>query len=220
MKIPAIDNLMRAARSYHRQHPLQFEDGVHIVHDYSEVKANEMTHWDIARFIVNDYRVSLIWEHPRYVYYGQIQAVAAQRMVGISPFRDSPRRSNRIRRGSRRAWIRSGGLYEFSSPTTPEYFDQMREAQRAVGDEVPFTVSPSMSIKRYRHGKDLYLCAPFEVRNQDDLKRLVAIARRLALRRSTLAEEFGEFSYTQADWLRERTIVDALKATDSGFSDP
>jgi len=209
MKHYAMEARMQRARQYHRSHAAHFEEGMIVRYDYRNIREDDLTFWDDAVFIVNGYRVALWWVHPRYAYKNLISEAASQRMEHISPFKGDATPTTGQRRGSRRRWLRSGGLFGLPPEITQAYFDHLRLAERQISEEVPFFVKPSLKVQWTDWCRGMNLCAPFEVRCEADLKRLVEIARRLVKRETTLDDEFGHHQYTQQDWLRESAFLNA-----------
>ena len=52
-----------------------------------------------------------------------------------------------------------------------KYIDFVDATKLEVGNTVGFEIRPSMEIKWHMSSKSMLLCAPFEVRNSDDLKK-------------------------------------------------
>jgi len=48
------------------------------------------------------------------------------------------------------------------------------------------------------------LIVPLEVRNEEELGQVAALAKRLLLGQTTLQNEFPEYRYGKTDWLREQ----------------
>lgn len=70
-----------------------------------------------------------------------------------------------------------------------------RQAYQELGTAVSRDIRPSWSSTWQRRARVIDLCVPLEVRNTADLRRLVALTRRLLLRETTLALVFPSFTY-------------------------
>ena len=108
-------------------------------------------------------------------------------------------------------------------PTPDEYrryFDMLADMELQVSQEVPFEVRPSIKKTWHSWCKGLSLRAPFEVRSESDLLALTHVARRLVKRESTIAQEFGDFAYRQADWLTDCKIIEKNKPKFRHFTCP
>jgi hypothetical protein len=197
------------ARQYHRQKCSNFTDGIISYHLYDQMKPDTLTFWDDAVFIVNDYRVSLSWTHPRLHYQELIEEEARHRTEGQRPDFDvfTNAVSNYKRIGQSRKKLVSPTFT--SDDRMRPYFDLLKATESVVEKEVPFIVEPFMKIKWHDWAKGMELCLPFEVRSVRDLKALTDIARKLVMRKTTLYDLCGDSVYTQADWLRDSKIMQA-----------
>ncbi|MDO8714467.1 MAG: hypothetical protein Q7K13_08325 [Polynucleobacter sp.] len=197
------------ARQYHRQKCDNFSDGIISYHLYDQMKPDTLTFWDDAVFIVNDYRVSLSWTHPRLQYKELIEEEARNRTENQRPdvdlFANAIPNYKRVGR-SRKKIVSSTCV---SDDRMKAYYDLLRTTENVVEREVPFIVAPFMKIKWYDWAKGMELCLPFEVRSVGDLKTLTEIARSLVMRKATLHELCGASVYTQTDWLRDSKIMQA-----------
>lgn len=210
MKNRAIEAMKLRAKLYHRKKlGDQFTNGIIARHLYSDMTPETLTFWDDVVLIVSDYRVALWWVHPRHQYHDLVEEEARQRIAQLrpesNPFSDMTPNYKKLGRSRKKivSWTHK--------PTTDEwrnYFDLLAETERQVGQEVAFEVRPSMKIAWHSWCKGLSLCAPFEVRSEDDLLALTHIARRLVRRESTLMDEFGDYVYCQADWLADCKILE------------
>lgn len=211
MKSRAIEAMKQRARLYHRnKRGDAFTDGVIVRHLYHDMTPETLTFWDDAVFIVNDYRVALWWVHPRHQYHELVEAEALRRIGHLRPESDllADMTPNYKKLGRSRKKIVSW-THRSTTDEYRRYFDLLSDMERQVGQEVAFEVRPSMKIAWYSWCKGLNLCVPFEVRSEADLIALSHVARRLVKRESTLAEEFGNCVYRQADWLADCKTFEA-----------
>ncbi len=216
MKNRAIEALKQRAKLYHRNKlGDQFTNGIIVRHLYSDMTPETLTFWDDAALIVSDYRVALWWVHPRYQYHDLVEEEAMRRIAKLrqesDPFSDRTPNYKNLGRSRKKivSWTHK--------PTTEEwrnYFSLLVDTERQVEQEVAFEVRPFMKIAWYSWSKGLSLCAPFEVRSEEDLLALTHIARRLVKRESTLMDEFGDYAYRQADWLADCKILEEQNRTE------
>lgn len=61
-------------------------------------------------------------------------------------------------------------------------------------------IGPSLNSRWCQYSRLVNLCGPIEVRNEADLRQLVALTRRLLKRQVTLSDVFPNYQCTQADW--------------------
>jgi len=210
MKNLAIEAMKQRAWLYHRNTSGdQFTNGIIVRHLYYDMTPETLSFWDDAVFIVNNYRVALWWTHPRHRYHDLVEEEAMRRVAHLhpksDPFGEATPNYKKVGRSRKKivSWTQK--------PTTDDwrsYFDLLTETERLVGQEVAFEIRPFMKISWYSWCKGLSLCAPFEVRSESDLLDLTHIARRLVKRESSLMDEFGDYVYSQADWLADYKILE------------
>lgn len=214
MKNWPIEIKKKRAKLYHRNNRGdEFTSGIIVRHLYDDVTPETLTWWDDAVFIVNDYRVALWWTHPRYQYHKLIEEEARKRLADLrpngDPFSDMTPNYRKLGRSRKKivSWTQR--------PTSEEYklyFERLAEMERKVGLEVAFEIRPSLRINWYDWCRGASLCGPHGVRSEADLLALTHIARRLVKRETTIADEFGNYVYRQADWLADCKITEMQRA--------
>ena len=85
MKNKKQELLGRMQRQYHQKHQWRLnKDGLYIPHSYAETKLKSLSLCDDVGFILNDRRVIVWWQHPRYIYSSVIEEQSRDR-VGPNP---------------------------------------------------------------------------------------------------------------------------------------
>jgi hypothetical protein len=202
--------MKQRAKQYHRnKHGGAFTSGIIVRHLYHDMTPETLTFWDDAVFIANDYRVALWWVHPRHQYHQLVETEALRRLNHLHPEIDlfADMTANYKKLGRTRKQVASWT----QRPTSDEYrryFDLLADMERQVSQEVAFEMRPYMKIAWHSWCKGLSLCVPFEVRSESDLLALSHVARRLVKREATIAQEFGDFVYRQADWLADCKVFE------------
>lgn len=211
MKNNSIESMKQCAKLYHRnKRGDEFTNGIIVRHHYGNMAPETLTFWDDTAFIVSDYRVALWWTHPRHQYHDLVEAEARRRVAHLrpdsDPFADMIPNYKTLGRSRKKvvSWTHRSMSDEYR-----RYFEILSKMELQVGQEVAFEVRPSMKIAWYSWCKGMSLCAPFEVRSETDLLALSHVARRLVKRESTIADEFGDFAYRQADWLVDCKTTEA-----------
>lgn len=76
-----------------------------------------------------------------------------------------------------------------------------------MGSEgIDLVVRPSMSVKTLATGTGIDLCVPIEIYNEDDIRKLAVLAKKLLKRETTLAVEFPDYQYDRSIWLKEQPL--------------
>ncbi|NMM38333.1 MAG: hypothetical protein HHJ09_12660 [Glaciimonas sp.] len=202
MKNPHVERLKRRAKQRHRaRRGDHFEGGIMCFHHYDRLLADRLTWWDDVTFVLNNYRVALAWTHPRMAYEDAIDA-EADRLTADLPSDNFMRDGTPVYRTvgrSRKQIIHT--VYEPCTQT--DRHDQWQQARKQVMLSANIQIGPSLDAHWCQYSRVINLCVPIEVRNESDLRQLVALTRRLLMREVTLQEAFPDYQYTRADWERE-----------------
>jgi hypothetical protein len=193
------ERLRFAAKKFHRfKRGSRFELGVIAPYAFDDADPGRLTWWTDVVFIMNDYRVMLSWIHPRYVYDEKVREEAERRVGHIapteqitSPLMKKVGRSRKKIAGSRVRMVDHG----------------RSEAQAAqvslLNRGADYQIAPFMKSTWTPYHRLVELCIPVEIRNNDDLLDLVALARRLLKREVLLEEAFPLYLYTRESWRAE-----------------
>lgn len=205
-----IESQKTKAKLYHcNHHGDQFDEGVLFRRTYDEIKATSFSYWDDAQFIINDYRVSLWWVHPRRRFLDLVEQqafdVTPSPLPAFSIFDNSTTNYKIVGRSRKKI---AGYTMAPIPPVMKQYFDDVELAEINIIATATIEVRPTMLVKWYGNCKGIDLCVPFEVHNRGDLKQLVALTRKLLTRETTLQREFGDYTYSNIDWLREHELTE------------
>ncbi len=78
--------------------------------------------------------------------------------------------------------------------------------QHMEAEVIDLEVSPSWKRERLNWATGVSLIVPLEVRNEEELRQVAALAKPLLLGHTTLQIEFSEYRYGKTDWLCEQEI--------------
>jgi len=221
MKNPHYEFLGRRMREYHRQHPWRLSDsGLYIPHAYSDMGPESLSYRDDVGFILNGRRVIVWWQHPRAIYRDAISSLA-QKEVGDGPQDDW------LFEGATKKYKmvgKSGGRKKLSSYTSraiPEaqqqHYANLRQIkERLTADGIDLEVRPSWTWERLSWAMGVSLVAPLEVRSEQEVAEVARLARKLILRETTLAQEFPDFVYDRASWLRDQSRARTIATSGEG----
>ena len=197
----------RMRRQYHRNHPWRLgKGGLYIPHSYDETKPDSLSWWDDVGFILNGRRVIVWWQHPRYIYSTSIEE-QSWGQAGPDPqdewlFEGGTTNYKKV--GKSRKKIVS---YTSRQPSAEQdaFYDNLRAvSQHMEAEGIDLDVSLSWKPERLNWATGVSLIVPLEVRNEDELAQVATLARQLLLGQTTLQNEFPDYRYGKADWLRER----------------
>lgn len=221
MKNPHYERLGRRMREYHRAHQWELPNGgLYIPHTYSDMGPETLSYWDDVGFILNGRRIIVWWEHPRYVYAEAISAMAWEE-AGDGPGDDW------LFEGATKKYKmvgKSGGRKKLSSYTSraiPEaqqqHYAKLRQIkERLTQNGIDLEVRPSWKWKRLSWAMGVSLVAPLEVRSEQEIAEVARLARKLILREATLAQEFPDFVYDRASWLRDQSRAQTIATSGGG----
>lgn len=215
MKKKNMDLLMAQLRRYHQKNPWKLEaSGLYVPHCYEHKTAESLSWWDDVGFIHAGKRYIVWWQHPRYVYSNTLDEKAWE-LAGPGPedaWLTEGGTTNYRRVGKSRKRIVS---YTCRQPSEAQraHYDKLREIEsRLQAEGIAFEVRPSWSMSRLNWAMGIELIAPLEVRNADELAVVAQLARDLVQGKTTLAEQFPDYAYSQADWVREQPTRRTLGA--------
>lgn len=197
----------RMQRQHHRNNPWRLsKGGLYIPHSYAETKPDSLSWWDDVGFILNGRRVIVWWQHPRYIYSTAIESQSWDQ-AGPDPQDDwlfDGATINYKQVGKSRKKIVS---YTSRQPSAEQdaYYEHLRTVRQSMEAEgIDLDVSTSWKRERLNWATGVSLVVPLEVRNETELAQLASMARRLLLGQTTLQNEFPDYRYGRADWLREQ----------------
>lgn len=194
-------------RQYHQRRQWRLgKGGLFIPHSYAETKPDSLSWWDDVGFILNGRRVIVWWQHPRYVFSTAIEEQSWER-AGPGPQDDwllGGSTTNYKQVGKSRKKIVS---YTSRQPSAEHhaYYEHWRVVhQQMEAEGIDLDVSVSWKRERLSWATGVGLIVPLEVRNEAELAQVASLAKRLLLGQTTLQNEFPEFRYGKADWLKEQ----------------
>jgi hypothetical protein len=207
MKNPRQEKLRLSQRQYHRRNQWRLvRGGLYIPHSYAEAKQDGLSGWDDVGFILNGRRIIVWWQHPRHVYANALDERSWQE-AGDNP------QDNWLTEGSTKNYKSVGASrkkivsYTCREPSAEQsrYYDKLRIiGQRLANEGIEMDVAPSCKFERLSWAMGISLVTPMEVHNESELAMIAVLAKRLALRQTTLEAEFPGYRYCRADWLREQ----------------
>lgn len=207
MKNHKQERFGRMQRKYHQQHQWHFgKKGLYIPHSYTETMPDSLSWWDDVGFILNKRRVIVWWQHPRYIYSTAIET-QSWAQAGPDPEDDwliEGATTNYKQVGKSRKKILS---YTSRQPSAEQaaYYERLRAVRQSMEAEgIDIDVPPSWKRERLNWATGVSLVVPLEVRNEVELVQVASLARQLLLGRTTLQNEFPDYLYGKADWLREQ----------------
>ncbi len=206
MKNPRQERMRRQMSQYQRMNPWRLTEGLYIPHSYPDLKP--LSWWDDVGFSLSGRRVMVWWVHPRRRYLDEIEARA---MRDAGPMPDDKAFGEPVgkhckqvgRSRKRQVACRTHALSERLSG----YFERVNAIEdRLRAEGIDYVVVPSMSVRWYRWGIGVDLCAPIEVRNIGEVRQLANLARRLLKRECSISEVFPSHVYGRENWLGEANL--------------
>lgn len=215
MKNRKQEHFGRLQRQYHRNNPWCLNgDGLYVPHAYDDRQPNDLSWWDDVGFILNNRRVIVWWQHPRYVY---SSAIDEQSWIeaGSGPQDDwlvDGATKNYKEVGASRKNIVSYSTRQPSEEQKAHYAHLRDIRQQLTTEGIDLNVQLSWKTERLNWAMGISLIAPLEVRNEAELATVALLARRLLLRQTTLESEFPGYYYGRADWLKESKAYQSDKS--------
>lgn len=194
-----MEVLKSAAKQHHRHHAAgHFKNGVQSFHRYDHRTSNDLSWWDDCAFVLNDYRVNLAWLHPRMCFNELVKELAFARVDQLKSD-DFLLNSTPIyqRVGNSRKKITA---WESKHTGPSSWHEAFQQACVEIVQTEDIGITPFIKAHWTNRSRFVELCAPVEVRNQEDLVLLVNLTKRLLKRETTLEEQFPGYCYRRTDW--------------------
>ncbi|MCX7187204.1 MAG: hypothetical protein NTW57_08135 [Methylophilales bacterium] len=202
MKNSHQEKLKKSAKSSHRNYRgRRFSDGLIVRHQYDESDVAKLSWWDDVGFILNDYLVNISWIHPRMAFKDQAENEAHKRVThldtGINDL-FSQSEPNYVKIGKSRKKIISHTIKGplLSSDWLAAFDAAYAEIMKTTDSQITLSIkSEWTSGSRF-----VEICAPIEVRNEQDLMVIANLTRKLLKHETTLSKEFPDYVYTKDNW--------------------
>lgn len=195
------------AKQFHRTRRVgNFDNEIMSFHSYDRLPPDRLTWWDDVTFIINDYRVALAWTHPRMAFEDAIDSETDRQTEHLlrEEFMRDGKPVYKTMGKSRKKIIHT--VYE----PLPEsdFLGQWQKIRQQVLASTSIVIEPSLKSHWCKYSRLVNLCIPVEVRNENDLRYIVGLAKRLLKREVTLPDLFPNYRYTKSDWEREGLLSD------------
>jgi hypothetical protein len=208
MKNRHIERLILSAKLKHR-HDKGFHvsaEGIRARHVYDDSAG--LTWWDDVQFVLNDYRVSVDFTHPRYEYENQVKALASEAVRHLEPGTEPIRTDGTPiypEHAPTRRLAKKVKHYRLP-PLSQEWRDYFVAEQAKCDEWLPtseVTITPVWTAGWSAWCRYVEITVPLEVRQEGDLLPLVQLVRRLLRGETTLSAEFPGYRYGREQWLLE-----------------
>lgn len=204
MKNLSQERLRIRAKQFHLNHPWSLQKGGIFSRRVHEPEL-ALSWWGEYGFIQNGRRVTIWCAHPRFKYADAIRVRACE-MAG-----DEPDDSGSIFNGNviwkkvgRSRKKKSGRESKPISEDYEIYLERLTAIATRLGEEaIDLEIAPSMRIQQYGWCTGIDLCVPIEVRSANEALTLVALARQLLKRETTLTSAFPLYRYGRRQWISE-----------------
>ena len=94
------------------------------------------------------------------------------------------------------------------------WYEGLIKAKQQLNLQTNFIIKASVAVEWYPYGKFLSICAPVEIRSQQDVVSLIQIIKRILKQELTLEQAFPNYEYTRSDWLRDTAIMENVEPLD------
>lgn len=212
MKTNQFEQRIKNAKLLHKNNHLKtcLKNGILMRHLYPDPQTDSLSWWDDFGFVINDYRVSVAWRHPRQVFRDFIESEAIETVL-----KDHPELAlgNTIVEQKQNPVFKKVGKsrkkvkwYECTPIADNDFLMRVREKERQLEVATGFQVIPSFDITWTNQSRFVIACIPVEVHCENDLVSLASVIRRLIKRDVTINDLFPEYRYTGSDWKNEEPL--------------
>jgi hypothetical protein len=185
-----------------------FDNGILTYHDYSEINS-KLSWWADVLFILNDYRVDVMWQHPRLVFADHISKelilLNEDEDCDIDPFSNTS--PNYVASGKSRKRIQSWTSDPIRDESICDLLKKRENQETYLIEKSKILIKPTISIKWGHHSKLVDICVPIEVYTLNDLKSLALMTEGLLKRKDSLESLFPNYIYSKGDYIRDLELV-------------
>ena len=203
MKSRHAETLRRARKKYHQtDYENNFQNGILARHLYDAQNPLMLTWWDDVTLIINNYRVAVAWTHPRQSYRDEIKQQASQNTAHLS-MRNSALDNatpEYVKVGASRKKLVAWSTGSIVNQEWVEAFDMEVEK---ISNGSDYLITPSIKVTWFKWCRYVDICAPIEVRNEENLVQLARLVKKLLKHETTLDQEFPNYTYTKENWLKD-----------------
>ncbi|WP_025872467.1 hypothetical protein [Methylobacillus glycogenes] len=175
MKNKQVERRRRLAKQYHQnKRGTPFVDGIMVWLQYEHLMEGGLSWWNGVELILGEIRISVFWQHPRHEYRERIEEKAANIAVEVS-----------------------------QADKNINWLEEAETQRKRLWKEASFTIHPSINVNVFEEARGVDIVAPIEVRNADDMHKLVDLVQRLLKQETTLDIEFPRYVYGREQWINE-----------------
>lgn len=198
-------------RSSHRE--ILFENGVHFHYSFLYEKDADLTWWNDFGFLHNHCFINVEWIHPRMHYKTLLDREAYKQVEHLwhdHDFLTSDDQTTDQRLGQSSEKALCCAIDTLDSA----WYEGLIKAKQQLNLQTNFIIKASVAVEWYPYGKFLSICAPVEIRSQQDVVSLIQIIKRILKQELTLEQAFPNYEYTRSDWLRDTAIMENVEPLD------
>ncbi len=182
MKNHYYENIKRQFKhTSHRE--FNFDNGVYCHHSLTEIGPTMFTWWADFAFMLNGCYISVDWIHPRMAFKDAIREKALKQVNHLY----KERRQENFLDNSVPIYKKLGnsGKKIQAWRTIPRKLNTdgfglaLKLAEDNLHKVADFVIQPSVDVEWHKYGKSVSVCAPVEVRSNDDVASLALILKRI-----------------------------------------
>ncbi len=211
MKNTYQESLRKHAKMNHRnERGSVFTNGLLIKHSYESANKTNLSWWDDVDFILNNYRVSVEWIHPRQDYLDHVESEVHKGLEQLNiDFLDSIVTSTTYRKlGKSRKKVLLRKV-DYSKK-----LDAYNEAYEATFEKIScsseYKAKPFIKTHWKKYAYVVSICAPIEILQIHDLVLLVRLVKCLIQQQTSLGAEFSDYTYSSKNFLDEKNDMKTL----------
>lgn len=215
MKNRHIEKLRAQAKAYARSNKRtngkQWDSKrkIYVYHLYSPEGTPEYkkySYWDDVSFYHGSQMISVWWTHPRYHYSDELSHLAYEQVSEkykkpVLSLDDAGEKIYKAvgKNKKRKRHVGTRINHQFNQ----QFYDEWKQVTNEYRNTSDMAVKCSYTIQQYGYCRGIDLCAPFEVRCEDDLVTLVEFVKKCLADPTHFKRTFGDYAYTKETWISE-----------------
>lgn len=205
MKNTYQESLRKQAKMYHRnERGSVFTNGLLIKHSYEYASKTNLSWWDDVDFVLNNYRVSVEWIHPRQDYLDHVESESHKSLehMNIDLLNGMVTSTTYLKLGKSR---KKAILHKVEYPSDFSHYNKAYEATfEKISLSSIYKSRPYIKTHWEKNAYAVKICAPTEILGVDDLVQLVNLVKKLIKRQTTIDLEFSDYLYTNKQSMQDK----------------
>lgn len=186
----------------------EFVNKIRCHHSFIEIAPTDLTWWSDFSFMLNGCYISVDWIHPRMAFQNAVRRQAFKQtevLFGAEPYNPIFSAVEPLYKkiGKSRKKIIGWQTLSSENNNSVAFSSALKLEEANARKDTDIIVKPSISVRWWKDGKSISLCAPAEIRSAEDVAALLVVVKRILKHEIGIDEAFNQFRYSRVNWFEE-----------------